>query len=237
MPLRKIRLADHRGREATVDLVPRRRPTAPTYADASGSPVRFTRLVKTTEATSHAALQSRYGDPDVLARALISSDPEIDLEAAGRETGPCDRVWVGTDGKPLYSARFVEVVYDREGNEVSRCEPVDIPANLVPDAPPRWSGKLIPRCEAVRRFALTRAYQVRHTNSLEFDFLFGLAKHLEERDAMALIGSGPKGTGPLILERNGSPMKGFLEGRTRGEMYLITLHLAAHELKPPEAQP
>ena len=237
MPLRKMRLADHRGREATVILVPRRRPTAPTYADASGTPVRFSRLVKASEATSHDTLLSRHVDPTALARALISSDPEIDLEAAGREAGPCDRVWVGSDGKPLYSARFIEVVYDREGNETARREPVDVASNMVPDAPPRWSGKLVPRAEAVRRYAFTRAYQVRHTNSLEFDFLSGLARHLEKHDALALVGSGPRGTGPLVMERNETPMKGFLEGRTRGEMYILMLHLAAFELKPPEAQP
>ena len=237
MSLRKIRLADHRGREATVILVPRMRPPAPTYVDASGAPVRFARLVKATEATSHDALRSRCSDPDALARALIDGDPEIDLEAAGRAAGSCDRVYVGANGKPLYSARFVEVHYDHDGNEIGRREPVDVPANLVPDAPPRWSGKLVPRCEAVRRYAFTRAFQVRHGNSLEFDFLFGLARYLEERDSLALVGSGPKGTGPLILERNGTPMKGYMEGRTKGDMYLLVLHLAAHELKPPEAQP
>ena len=237
MPLRKIRLADHRGREATVVLVPRCRPPEPSYTDISGAPVRFARLVKSTADNGHDKLLSRFGDPESLSRALIDGDPEIDLESVGRETGPCDRVHVGADGKPLYSARIVEVVVDRDGNEIARRELVETPANLVPDAAPLWSGKLISKMEAARRYAFTRAYQVRHTNSLEYDFLFGLARHLEERKALALVGSGPKGAGPLILERNGTPMKGFLEGRTRGETYLLTLHLAAFELKMPEAGP
>jgi hypothetical protein len=158
------------------------------------------------------------------------------MEAAGCEAGPCDRVHVGVDGKPLYSARMIEVVYDREGNEIARHEPLDSVANLVPDAPPGWSDKLIPRAEAARCYAFTRAYQVRHTNSLEYDFLFGLARYLEEHDALALVGSGSKGTGPLILERNGTSMKGFLEGRVKGETYLLVLHLAAFELKSPEVR-
>jgi len=194
-------------------------------------------LVKSTADNGHDKLLSRFGDPESLSRALIDGDPEIDLESVGRETGPCDRVHVGADGKPLYSARIVEVVVDRDGNEIARRELVETPANLVPDAAPLWSGKLISKMEAARRYAFTRAYQVRHTNSLEYDFLFGLARHLEERKALALVGSGPKGAGPLILERNGTPMKGFLEGRTRGETYLLTLHLAAFELKMPEAGP
>ncbi len=236
MSLRKIRLVDHRGREATVLLVPRRKPPSASFADPSGAPARFTRLIKSTAETDHDTLLSRYGDPESLAWALIDGDPEIDLESAGRETGPCDRVHIGADGQPLYSVRMIEVVHDRDGNEIARREPVETPSNLLPDTPPRWSGKLISKVEAARRYAFTRAYQVRHTNSLEYDFLFGLARHLEERNALALVGSGPKGTGPLILERNGTPMKGFLEGRVKGETYLLVLHLAAFELKSPEVQ-
>jgi len=235
MPLRRIRLADHRGREATILLVSRSRPPSPSYTDSSNVSVRFTRLLKATETTSYTALQRRYDDPDSLARALIDGDPEIDLDTTGREAGPCDRVHVGADGKPLYSANMVEVVHDREGEEIARREPENIPANLVPDAPPHWSGKLIARSEGTRRYVFTRVYQVRHGNSLEFDFLFGLAKYLEDRDALALVGSGPTGTGPLILERNGTPMKGFLEGRVKGYVYLLILHLASFELKTPEA--
>ena len=81
---------------------------------------------------------------------------------------------------------------------------------------------------------LHTVYQVRHSNSLEFDFLFGLAEHLKDRDALALIGSGPKGTGPLIFERNGTPMKGFLEGRVKDDSYLLVLHMASFDLKRPE---
>jgi len=237
MPLRKIRLADYRGREATVLLVPRRRLPVSSYTDSPGAPVKFTRVMKSTETTSYDALLSLYEDPETLAQALIDGDPEIDIQAAGREAGPCDRVHVGTDGKPLYSARMVEIVHDREGNEISRREPVRVSSNLVPHTPPHWSGKLTAKSEAARQYALTRVYQVRHGNSLEFDFLFGLAKYLQDRDALVLVGSGPMGTGPLILERNGSPMKGFLEGRVKGETYLLALHLASFDLKTPEVQP
>lgn len=234
MSLRRIWLADHRGRDAVVLLVPRRRPEGAQYRDAVGRPVRYARLVKATVETSGAALQKRFGDVATLARSLVEGDPEIDFEAGGRKAGRCDQVYVDGSGRPLYSARFVEVLYDVEGNEVQRRTPVDTPSNLVPDAPPVWSGKLTPRVDAARRFAFTRAYQVRHTNTLEFDFLRGLAAHLEKQASMALVGSGSKGTGPLICERNGLPMKGFLEGRTRDDSYLLVLHLAAFELKLPE---
>ena len=111
--LRKIWLADHRGRDAVVVLVPRLRtgPNATRYADSAGTPVRFSRRIRATDRTSVAALYEAYRDPEALARALVAGDPEVDLDAVGRETGPCDRVFVGADGRPLYSAEIVEVRY------------------------------------------------------------------------------------------------------------------------------
>jgi hypothetical protein len=238
--LRKIWLADHRGRDAVVVLVPRQRTTpTTTFVDSAGAPVRFSRRIKATDRTGPTALRARYRDPEALARALLVGDPEVDLDAVGRETGSCTRVFVGADGQPLYSAEIVEVRTDRDGLEVEHRPPVDVPSNLVPDAPPAWSGRLLPVQEAVRRYAFTRAYQVRHTNALEFDFLHGLAAHLGERGCLAVVGSGPRGTGPLIPERNAAPMKGFLSGQVRGDAYRLLLHLAAHELLAPvqEVQP
>ena len=234
--LRRIWLADHRGRDAIVVLVPRARttPVTPTYVDGAGTPVRFSRRIKATDRTGHIELREGYRDPEALARALINGDPEVDLDAVGRETGPCDRVFVGSDGKPLYSAEIVEVRFDRDSIEVERRPPVDVPSNLVPDTPPIWSRQLIPTPEAVRRFVFSRAYQVRHTTALEFDFLHGLAAYLDQHDSLAVVGSGPRGMGPLIPERNAVPMKGFLSGQVRGDTYRLIFHLAAFELRAPE---
>ena len=234
MSQRKVWLADHRGRNAVVALVSRQRNGETQYADAQGSPVRFCRVVKGTAATGWERLRAQHGDPELIARALLTGDPEVDLETVGREVGPCDRVFIDGQGKPLYSARPVEVVYDGDGIETAHRDTVTVPANLVPDAPPFWSGKLLSWDEAVRRYAFTRAWQVRHTNALEYDFLFGLAAYLEQQNSLALVGSGSRGTGPLITERNATPMKGFLEGKTRGDRYLLVLHLAAFELRPVE---
>jgi len=235
MTQRRIWLADHRGRNAVVVLVARRRAEPVRYRDGADTPVRSCRCIKATADTTLDALLRRHGDPAALAQALVAGDPELDLEVAGREAGACDRVYMGGDGSPLYSARIMEVVCDQGGNEVGRRPPEVMPANLVPDTPPVWSGKLLPCHDAVRRFAFTRAYQVRHTNALECDFLHGLAAHLEQRDSLVLVGSGPRGVGPLVPERNALPMKGFLAGHTRGEAYRLVLYLAAFELRTPEA--
>jgi hypothetical protein len=231
--LRRIRLTDHRGRSSTVALVSVRAPGSDIrrLRDPRGGPVRFKRVVRADECTRYATLERRFSDPDALARALVEGDPEADPEIIGCETGPCDRVLVGEDSRPLYAARLVEVRLDSHGRVVDRYDPVDVPANSDQAL---WSGKLMAPEEAARRFAFTRIYQVRHTDGLQRDFLFDMAQYLHQRNRMALIGTGAQGTDPLILERNGIPMHGFLLGQTRESSYRLVLYLAAFELKPPE---
>jgi hypothetical protein len=141
MAERRVWLCDHRGRNAVVVLVPRRRAAPLGHRDATGAPVRFSRCIKFTADTNFDALSRCHGEPQALARALVDGDPEIDLEAAGRESGTCDRVYVGHDGKPFYSARMMEVICDRDGKEIQRLPPEMVPANLVPDCAPVWSQR------------------------------------------------------------------------------------------------
>ena len=234
MRYRRIRLADHRGRDATVLLVPIGESAKRRHQDMEGRPVQSLRRVRATRETCTDALFGRYPDPDELARALISGNPELDLEMTGRATGPCDRVHMDADGRVLYAPSVVEVRYGPDNIEQDR-RPLSVrPSNLVTPMPPAWSGLLLPRGDVIREYALTRAYQVMHTNALEFDFLYGIAAHLEERQAMAQVGSGRRGIGPLILERNGPKYRGFLDGRVQGDAMRLVLYLASFELATPE---
>ena len=78
--------------------------------------------------------------------------------------------------------------------------------------------------------------QLMHINGLTYDFLYGMAKDLEEKQSMMLLGGGVKANQPLILRRGSSPYRGFLEGRTKGDKYCLLLHLSNLELKSPEKQ-
>lgn len=233
---RRIRLADPRGRDATVLLIPVGEEVKRRYQDMDGRPVQTMRRVRATRDTSPEALLTRYPDPDELARALISGDPDLDPELTGRATGACDRVHLDRDGQILYAPSVVEVRTGSDGLETGRRPLAMRPSNLVTPVPPVWSGTLIPRDQAIRRYVFTRAYQVAHTNSLEFDFLHGIAAYLDERKAMAQVGSGRRGGGPLILERGGPRYRGFLDGRIQGDAMRLALYLAAFELAIPEQQ-
>lgn len=169
---------------------------------------------------------------------IIEEDAEIDLEAAGRRTGPTDRVLLDPDGNVLYAAAEVEVVCDRRGVEVERRAPADTPGNVDGDAPLMWTGRMLSRAEAARRFAFTRNCRLRHVDGLTYEFLFTMAEELHEADSLVLVGAGPGGRDPIILERNGLPYRGFLEGRVSDDRYLLVLHLTHLELTAPaEASP
>ncbi|MHB9038363.1 MAG: hypothetical protein ACYC64_17040 [Armatimonadota bacterium] len=233
---RRIRLADHRGRDATVLLVPVGESIKRRHQNMNGLPVRSVLRVRATSDTCADRLLERYSDPDELARFLIDGDPEIDLEITSRATGPCDRVHIDGDGQVLYAPSVVEVRYGSDGIEQER-RPLSIrPSNLATPAPPVWSGILLPRSDVIRTYALTRAYQVMHTNALEFDFLYSISAYLDEKKGMVQIGSGRRGNGPLILECNGPKYRGFLGGRIQGDAARLVLYLAAFELAAPETR-
>ena len=60
-----------------------------------------------------------------------------------------------------------------------------------------------------------------------------MAKELQDREELMFVGAGTKGTDPLIFQFNGTPMRGFLEGRVEGSKYQLLMHLSNMEMKLP----
>jgi hypothetical protein len=90
--------------------------------------------------------------------------------------------------------------------------------------------------EVVRKFFFKRTMQLGHVDGISFDFLKGMAQELHDENVMVLLGAGEAGKDPLIMQMNGSPYRGFLEGRIQGDSYILLLHLSNMELKKPEAK-
>ncbi len=227
---RRIRLADHLGREATVWIIPCR-PRHFVYSHSEGGQLlTITPRLKATAHTHPETLMARWSDPADLARALLASDPELDLEQTGCRIGPSQRIWLDGDGQPIYAPRLEQVRHDEQGT-IIELRPLRVrPGNLVPHSAPVWSGVLLARQEVLSRYALCQAWQLMHGNSLEYDFLLELARWLDAQSQMALIGRGRNGRGPLILARGTWPCFGWLDGRVQDSSPRLTLYLATGKL-------
>lgn len=231
----EICLTDNRGRDAAVAAESVRVPVRVRYVDDTGRQSSTARILKGTIDRDYAALFEKAGTPDKVGDALIAGDPEFDIEATGAFLRDTSRVFVNSDRQVVHSVSQVEIVRNPDGTEKQR-RPKKLPVpNVSADQPLLWSGKLFPKSEVYNKFAMVSKLQVVHVNGLTYDFLYAIAKYLEEKNSLLLLGAGPKANQPLILRRGAVPYRGFLEGRTRGQEYLLILHLSNIELKAPSA--
>ncbi len=234
--MRKLNLANAAKRDAEIGFEPAPKPERVSYLLPDGTRPRTVRYVKTTATVD--ALTAQFGDLEAVGQAIVDSDPEIDIEVAGRFLDRPLKVYVSADGEVVYRVRLEQVVYDAAGQEKERRELIRAASNVAGETPIVWSKRSIPKAEAIRRFVFARSYQLRHTNGLTFDFLFQMARELAGERALRLVGSGPQGTGPLVLTTGGEPYRGFLEGRVDGDRYCLLLHLSNLELRPlPKGDP
>ena len=187
------------------------------------------------------ALNGQTARPAATASELIEGDPELDLELAGRLMREATAVYLDPEAaEPTIATEFkdVEVVYAPDGQEKERRARVFRTANVDATAPLKIVRRL-PVQDCLTRFVFRGMQQVVHTDGLTFDFLYDLAKSLQQSKSMALIGAGPKGAGPLVLRDGGTPFRGFLYGEAEGSgddaRYRLLLLLSDQELKRPAA--
>lgn len=228
-----LHLANDKGRNAFVTLSSVKAPAAPRLS-LPGEAVTFRRYVTCTESGSHAALSARWGD--TYATQLVEGDPEVDLEQVGQFIEQTQTVYLDPEGQVLtVEPGMIEVLTHPDGSERERRTPQETESNTAAAVPVRWTGKRIGLAEAVRKFSFKRRLQLRHSDGLTYEFLYAMAKELGEPRSVMLLGTGDKGTGPLVFQANGRSYRGFLEGQVQGTSYRLTLLLSDMELKRPAA--
>ena len=99
------------------------------------------------------------------------------------------------------NVRFMEIIKNADGTVRDERPRKDGRSRIFrSDTPLRWSGVFIPKDEAIRKFVFSGKAQLQHVNGLTFDFLvLAMAKELEERNSLMLLGAGTKSNQPLIL--------------------------------------
>jgi len=227
--MRTIYFSDTDGRDSHVSFVTVK-PPAPPLQVANGKLVTMRRFVVASDETTHDALVAKHGE--AYGEALIEGDPEVDLELVGRPITSTSMVYLDGDGNALrFVPEMIEAIFDTSGVEKERRAPVDKPSNIDDGNPLRFTKKRLKRADAIRRFVFTRTIQLRHSDGLTYDFLYGIAKSLDEADEMVLIGGGEAGRDPIVFQTNGLPWRGFVEGRVDGTRFQLLLRLSNLELK------
>lgn len=227
-----IHLADDRGLNAELPAERVRARRAYVWVDPDNQPAESVRLVRATQAYDLPSLLERCsGSIEDVADLLLETDLDVDMEWVGTRLDTTRTIYVNVEGAIVHALQHVEVLYTPDG-EVRERRALELKeANVDVEVPLAWTNRVIPKDVAVRRFMFSRTLQLRHRNGLEYDFLFRIASALAAQNGLLVLGGGREGRQPLVFQRGGLPYRGFLEGRVRGEAYLLLLHLSNTELK------
>lgn len=229
--MRSINLSDEKKRDAVVGFESRLQESRVHYVLKEGGKPNNIKLLKNTLENDTQTLISQYDSLEELGKAIIIEDPEIDFEKAGMVLQTLKSVYVDKNNSLIYKVHLEEISRAPDGTEKERKPYVAAESNINREFPLRWTNKLISKEEAVKKFVFSRKYQVKHVNSLTFDFLYNIAKTLDEKMSLMLVGGGAKGNAPLVFSHGGISYRGFLEGRVKGSAYCLILHLTNLEIK------
>ena len=242
--IRYIKLANDKKRDAEITFRSLNPKPAITMVMATGEKVIHKRVVKGTSHSSTQSLLAKYNEKPKegvdfqmqlagrLAEDLIANDPESDLELTGKFIDDVSRVYINEAEKPVFRVKKTEKIFSPKAELKEEREPKYNESNIAGESIVNWTGKLMPKLKVYNKLVFHKKYQLKHINGLTYDFLFGMAKQLADKDALMMMGGGASGKDPLVMNDGGKPYRAFLEGRIKGDKYCLILHLTDQELKP-----
>ena len=229
--MRRIKISNSKNRDADISYGGITNKSKIRFVLTDGSLSSNGKLLKISMGQQYAALVKKSGNDEALVELLINGDPEIDIEITGSFIKGGQQMLVDENLNPVFEAFAKEIIYNPDGSLKEEKSLSVRESNILSEFPVRWTGKYLPLDQAYNKFIFTRKYQLTHTNGLTFDFLFAMAKDLSEKNSLMMMGAGAKGNEPLVFQDNGKPYRAFLEGRIKGESYLLLMHLTNLELK------
>ena len=228
-----INLRDGRNRDALVGANSTSQYAKVDYVDKDGAKAKTRKVLKATAEMNFDRLVKSAGDDGKLGEALVAGDGDVDFERIGMFLSDTSRVFVNEKDEIVYQIEQVEIVRGPDGVEKERRPRKRAEPNVEAEIPIGWTGRMVKKEDALRRFAFSGKLQIVHVNGLTYDFLYGMAKELHEAKSLMLLGAGKSSKEPLIFRRGTTPHRGFLEGRIDGDKYMLILHLSKLELKRP----
>ena len=238
--LRYLNISNDHNRDAVVtfkSLTPRSK--VKMVLD-SGEKTLSKKVFKTTPDTSSKKLFSNYelnanASTEALSKfskALIKSDIEVDMELTGKFMSDVARVYIDENEKPVFSINKIEKIYSVDGELKEEREPRYNESNINDIYSIKMTGKLMSKNKVFNKLVFHKKYQLKHVSGLTYDFLFEIAKSLNESNSLMMLGAGKSGKEPLVMNDGGKPYRAFLEGRVKQDKYCLILHLTNQELKP-----
>jgi len=176
-------------------------------------------------------------DEDLL-EEFLDTENDVDMELAGKEVGrTATLLLTGEDNALCYNFTEYEIKKDRKG-KIIPCEECgqiycehriksQIYSNVNnDDTPIIWIKKfMMDKREVLRTWSFDRSYQIIHTNGLTYDFLFKMAKLLNDLNKVVfiapIINKKPE---KLVIRTGNLPFYGWLEGRVKGDQYALVIH-------------
>ena len=230
--MRYINISNEKNRDAKVVYKGIPSPKNVNMVLESGEKVINKRILKGTSKNTINALLSKYKDLETVSQKLIQEDPDVDFELEGKKLGSVTRVYINSDEEVVYKVKKNEKVFLPDGTLKEERTPRYLASNILETSPVKWTGKLFPRNKIYNKLIFNKNYQICHVNGLTYDFLFGMAKELSDKDSMMMVQGADNPKGALIFNDGGKPYQGFLEGRVQGDKYSLILHLTDLQLKP-----
>jgi len=229
--MRAIHIANEKKRDASVSLEAKTVSSNIEYVLPNDGTRKNIKVLKSTTKQSIDELLEKYETLENIGREIINTDPEIDIEKTGLCLENTRKLYLSKQGDILYGVRFFEISKDPDGSEKDRCEYKKLTSNVNIDIPVKCTGKMFLKKKIIKMFVFSHKYQIKHVNGLTYDFLYDIAKKLNDQDSLMFVGGGKKGSDPLVFFEGGTQYRAFLEGRIQDDKYLLIMHLTNLELK------
>jgi hypothetical protein len=227
---RYLHIADSKNRDAEIRFTGKTKKPYIKLVTESQAEVQTLRVLKGTAENAYEGMLMQFKNPEAIAQAMLSGDPEISLKMTGRFVKGTSRVYVNQHLKPVTRVHLKEIVYAPDGTIKEERVPKELLSNIQTDLPLKL-GKRFAKTEIYNKLVFAKKYQLHHINGLTFDFLYDIAKDLHDSATLAMLGGGPKGNEPLVFQDGGKSYRAFLEGRIADGGYCLIIHLSNLELK------
>jgi hypothetical protein len=167
---------------------------------------------------------------------LIKSDPDVDIEKAGKYVSFTTRITVDQKYKPVYSYALYDVLKKPNEEIVERSHQKTL-GNINSKIPLIISDKLYDPQKLVIQYIFRKHYYITHSDGVTYKFLFDIASKLAKNNKFAELESfnpQTKKREPLVLVDGGRKFpRAYVEGLVKGNSYCLILHLSDQELKVP----